>query len=454
MSDIDECGVHKNQDIPFDVLNLQPFQIVWIIAFICVGVATYMSLVLVWKHFQYYRKPEQQRHIIRILLMVPVYSVCSFLSLRYYHNAVYFDAVRSCYEAVVIYSFYALLLNYLGPDHASQKAALQKKPDGRYPFPFGCFWYNPRSGGFLKACTRGTLQYMLIHPITSLIQVVLESNGHLCPDSFSTSRPMFWLIGIEMISVTIAMYFLVMFYLIVHDDVGKYKPILKFISVKFVLFFSFWQSIFLAILASNNVLEETPYFTVNNVSSQIQNFLICMEMVIASSLHVWSFGHEEYEGERTLILHGLRDIITAKDLLHDTRNAMKMKRKPRNTGDIELKDTASLQNLNKEAGENQQSSQQQQMSVKQKSTKLKVSTGLKADTNIEKQALIEKVLSAEGDFGDVNAIKEMKTQDAYMYQIDDDDRLSVNTEPDMDEGDVDYEGVGIIRNYPRVHNQE
>lgn len=62
------------------------------------------------------------------------------------------------------------------------------------------------------------------------------------------------------------------------------------------------------------------------------------------------------------------------------------------------------------------------------------------------------MLSAEGDFGDVNAIKEMKTQDAYMYQIDDEDRLSVNTEPDMDEGDVDYEGVGIIRNYPRVHN--
>lgn len=100
--------------------------------------------------------------------MVPVYSICSFMGLRFYRYTFYYDAIRSCYEAFVIYSFYALLLNYLGPDHVSQKAALQRKPEGRFPFPFGCFWYNPRSGGFLKMCTRGTLQVNLLFKIVCI----------------------------------------------------------------------------------------------------------------------------------------------------------------------------------------------------------------------------------------------------------------------------------------------
>jgi hypothetical protein len=146
--------------------------------------------------------------------MVPIYAVASFLSLRFYSRAVYFDAIRSCYEAFVIYSFYALLLSYLGPDHASQKEALQRKPDGRYPFPFQCIFYNPRSGGFLKACTRGTLQYALIHPFTSLVAVILEASGKLCPDDLSSDRPMIYLLLLEMMSVSIAMYYLVLFYMV------------------------------------------------------------------------------------------------------------------------------------------------------------------------------------------------------------------------------------------------
>ncbi len=35
-----------------------------------------------------------QRYIVRIIFMVPVYSVCSFLALVLPHNAVYFETVR------------------------------------------------------------------------------------------------------------------------------------------------------------------------------------------------------------------------------------------------------------------------------------------------------------------------------------------------------------------------
>lgn len=171
--------------------------------------------------------------------MVPVYSVTAFLSLRFIRHDVYFDAVRSCYEAFVIYSFYALLLSYLGPDHESQKAAMQRKPDGYYPFPFNCILYNPRSSRFLRDCTRGTLQYALIHPFTSLTAVLLEAFGALCPGLMDTSHPAFWLLSIEMVSVSVAMYYLVLFFFVVNKDIARHKPMGKFLAVKFVIFFSF-----------------------------------------------------------------------------------------------------------------------------------------------------------------------------------------------------------------------
>ena len=176
---------------------------------------------------------------ISILLMVPMYSITSFLSLRYIRHAVYFDAIRSCYEAFVIYSFYALLLSYLGSDHEAQKASMQRKPDGRYPFPFNCYLYNPRTSKFLTNCTRRTLQYALIHPFTTLVYVILEISGSLCPEQMDMKHPSFYLLTIDMISVSVAMYYLVLFFLVVNTDLARYRPMWKFLAVKFVIFFSF-----------------------------------------------------------------------------------------------------------------------------------------------------------------------------------------------------------------------
>jgi len=48
--------------------------------------------------------PNEQRYIIRILFIVPIYSFDSWLSLLFISNDqyyVYFDSVRDCYEGTV-----------------------------------------------------------------------------------------------------------------------------------------------------------------------------------------------------------------------------------------------------------------------------------------------------------------------------------------------------------------
>ena len=45
---------------------------------------------------------------------VPIYSICSWLSLRYYEKSVYIDGVRNVYEALVIYYFLSLCYQFIG----------------------------------------------------------------------------------------------------------------------------------------------------------------------------------------------------------------------------------------------------------------------------------------------------------------------------------------------------
>lgn len=58
-------------------------------------------LFQIYTHLRSYTVPNEQRYIIRILFIVPVYAFDSWLSLLFISNDqyyVYFDSVRDCYE--------------------------------------------------------------------------------------------------------------------------------------------------------------------------------------------------------------------------------------------------------------------------------------------------------------------------------------------------------------------
>ncbi|MEQ2183631.1 hypothetical protein GOODEAATRI_000064 [Goodea atripinnis] len=55
----------------------------------------------IYMHLRYYSSPNEQRHIVRILFIVPIYAFDSWLSLLFFTTEeyyVYFDTVRDCYE--------------------------------------------------------------------------------------------------------------------------------------------------------------------------------------------------------------------------------------------------------------------------------------------------------------------------------------------------------------------
>lgn len=96
--------------------------------------------------------------IIRILLMIPIYSMVSFLSYYYYRHAIYFEVLRDCYEAFAIASFFTLLCNYIAPNLHDQKVYF------RSLVPVNWFW-----GVFgLQKCTGGKDKGFLRRPRSGL----------------------------------------------------------------------------------------------------------------------------------------------------------------------------------------------------------------------------------------------------------------------------------------------
>ena len=95
--------------------------------------------------------------IIRILLMVPIYSLVGWLSIFFHKHAVYYSVMGDCYEAFTIAAFFALMCHYIAPDLHSQKNYFRgiKPKQWVWPIPWlqkctggaeNGIWRIPRSG--------------------------------------------------------------------------------------------------------------------------------------------------------------------------------------------------------------------------------------------------------------------------------------------------------------------
>ena len=69
------------------------------------------------------------------------------------------------------------------------------------------------------------------------------------PNSFSLARLHFYVFFFSNVSQMWALYCLVMFYVALKEELAPFNPVLKFVIVKAVVFFCFWQGMLLGVLA-------------------------------------------------------------------------------------------------------------------------------------------------------------------------------------------------------------
>ncbi|EKV06473.1 hypothetical protein PDIG_69860 [Penicillium digitatum PHI26] len=257
--------------------------------------------------------------------VVPIYAVSSWTSIISLKAAQFLDPVRDIYEAFTIYTFFQLLINFLGGERAVIIMA-HGRPPISHAWPMNHFLpkvdiSDPHT--FL-AVKRGILQYTWLKPILALASIIMKANDTYEEGFIGLGSGYLWTGIIYNVSVTISLYSLAMFWVCLHDDLMPFRPIPKFLCVKLIIFASYWQGFFLSILQWLRALGNVAGYTPDNLAAAIQDSLLCFEMPIFAMAHWYAFSWHDYadptiSAARMPVKYALRDAFGARDLVEDTK---------------------------------------------------------------------------------------------------------------------------------------
>lgn len=282
----------------------------------------------IYQHLKYYTLPSEQRCIVRILFIIPIFGFDSWLSLFFVTRSayVYFDSIREMYEAFVIYNFMHLCYEYLGGE-SNIMSEIRGKPI-QTSWYYGTCFFKGRTYtiGFLRFCKQATLQFCIIKPLMSMLTLFLQATGRYTDGDWSFGSSYLCINMIYNISVSLALYGLILFYQATKDLLAPYEPVWKFLSIKSIIFMSFWQGVSLAILEKINILKPyTEDAVPGAVAAGYQNFLICIEVFFAAIALRYAFPYEIYSyGDsygRSVTMHSisnsLKETINPRDIMTD-----------------------------------------------------------------------------------------------------------------------------------------
>lgn len=272
---------------------------VWpIIASLFAFSALFMSIWEISHHLMNYNKPYLQKYVVRILWMVPIYAMNSWMAMNFPVIAIYVDTLRECYEAFVIYSFMKYLLNFLFYE-MDVEYVIECKPQVKHLFPL-CF-LPPCVGGtrFLHRCKHGILQYTVIRPCTTFLALFFQIIGVYGEGHYSPRYAYPYLLVINNLSQMTAMYCLVIFYTAYRLELAPMRPFSKFLCIKAVVFFSFFQGMIISILIEIGFITQAFIpggidWNHSDIARNLQDFLICFEMLLAAIAHLFAFSHKPF----------------------------------------------------------------------------------------------------------------------------------------------------------------
>jgi len=302
------------------------------------GCAALVSIIftalLAYRHLKHWVDPVGQKAIVRILFMVPVYSVVSFLAVLVGDYALYFTLVRDCYEAYVLYQFFCLMVHYVAEEAPNFHNIGEETETGQllahfgetaFPFPLCMMTYQPGNRVFLHI-KRCSLQYVFIKPTLSAVAILLHLIGLYHPGSFDTSYGYFWVAILLNVSAALAMYFIFMFYELIKKVVYTHRLLHKLIAIKILVFFVFWQGFLTGLLYYFGVIPAFFGWDTVRSAETVQNVLICLEMTGLSLYNFYAFNYDVYRtasGENTLdvAMTNIQTVLNHKDMLEDTADA-------------------------------------------------------------------------------------------------------------------------------------
>lgn len=170
-------------------------------------------------------------------------------------------------------------------------------------------------------CQLGVLQYVVLKCILTILSFILELLGLFGEGEFSFRKGYIYISLVSNLSQAWAMYCLVQFYHVCKGQLSNSsRPVAKLLAVKAVVFFTYWQSCAIAVLHWKGLLPEaieegTEHWSAEDVAKGLQDYLICIEMLIAAFIFREVFSHREYKHHRPRALS--QSTVMLAHLQHD-----------------------------------------------------------------------------------------------------------------------------------------
>uniref|UniRef100_A0A7S2UHS0 Transmembrane protein 184C n=1 Tax=Attheya septentrionalis TaxID=420275 RepID=A0A7S2UHS0_9STRA len=278
-------------------------------AFYSAGAFVLVTVLLstreIYRHLTHWYMPDVQKYCVRIIWMVPVYAIQSWLSLRFHNARIYIDTFRDLYEAFVIQSFVYYLIELLGGEEALV-GMLQSKDAhyGQHHGPLKYFVKEWEMGmEFLLQCKRGVLQYVVMKTMATLLTALLEPIGWYGEGHFKMNMAYPYVAFIMNLSVMYALYCLVILFHATSEELRhpvNWHPLGKFLCIKGVVFFTWWQGVVLFFLKANGIIGDVGNWHADEVAHGLQDYLVCVEMFFFAIAHMYTYTYEEYLPSATM----------------------------------------------------------------------------------------------------------------------------------------------------------
>ncbi|RLO09661.1 hypothetical protein DYB28_010835 [Aphanomyces astaci] len=272
----------------------------------------------VWTHLLYNPQAGIRKYVIRMLLMVPLYAVTSYLALTIPEQKLYFETIRDFYEGFALHSFYYFMIDFLGGQEVLAQKLRSKKHEAHHMMGFQWCMETWKMGPvFVRNNSIGILQYIPCKIFITVMTFVSSIFGFYGEGIYTDPTKMYpWLTLLLTVSQTWALYCLVLFYHGCSDELRPMRPLPKFLAVKIIIFFTFWQSLVIGWLARFGVISENWHIRCTDVhctdasnpascayhgcweaeelSPAVNDFTICLEMLAFSVVHHYAFKIDDF----------------------------------------------------------------------------------------------------------------------------------------------------------------
>lgn len=282
-----------------------------------------ISLSHIWRHWRFNRS-NLRKSTVRLLFIIPIFALdswaCLMLEDSVHKWAELLTGIREVYEAIALVSFMELFLAILGGTQRLSQALLddaasrdpEHPPLVHHVWPLRLFLPPYRAGPeFIRHTLLGIFQYVF-GSLLYLLLVYLIWGLSWAGVLTGTAENVFRILP-NLLKAASCAWALNCLFLLAHEVYEHVPPCglpLKFLSIKGIVFFTFWQGFVISCCQITGQFSRAQqYFTEKSkeqgidphwwdqsqLKSGLNDFLLCFEVLFFSILHLFAYPAREID---------------------------------------------------------------------------------------------------------------------------------------------------------------